>query len=213
MRGLANLSKFNGYYEEWQKIIKQNGLKWKEADDSFDFFEKENISEMLDYVKQVIKVLPAEYGNTFVVATLLGLRADEVCKAIRLLKKGAKDYYNPQYGVLEHFKFKDLFIRRSKKAYISIADNGLIELAKQSSDDYVGIRLRLRRKEINTHMAYCRKIFATWLRQNGMESEFVDLLQGRTPSSMFARHYYRPNFKDEIGKVRVLLVKLHSELQ
>jgi hypothetical protein len=63
MRGLANLAKFNGCYEEWQNIIKKNGLKWKQADDNFNFFEKENINEMLDYVRQVVKILPTDCGT------------------------------------------------------------------------------------------------------------------------------------------------------
>jgi intergrase/recombinase len=43
-------------------------------------------------------------------------------------------------------------------------------------------------------MKYCRKIYASYLRQNGgIESEIVDLLQGRVPRTVFARHYFRPS--------------------
>jgi hypothetical protein len=38
-------------------------------------------------------------------------------------------------------------------------------------------------------MAYCRKIYASWLRQSGIESEIVDLLQGSVTKTVFARHY------------------------
>ena len=47
------------------------------------------------------------------------------------------------------------------------------------------------------NMAYCRKIFATHLRNNGIEQEIIDLLQGRTPKSVFARHYFRPDFNHD----------------
>jgi intergrase/recombinase len=51
-------------------------------------------------------------------------------------------------------------------------------------------------------MAYCRKIFATHLRTHGIEQEIIDLLQGRAPKSVFAKHYFRPNFNyDRIGVV------------
>jgi intergrase/recombinase len=40
------------------------------------------------------------------------------------------------------------------------------------------------------NMAYCRKVFATYLRSNGVEQETIDLLQGRTPKSVFAKHYF-----------------------
>ncbi|MDR4513049.1 MAG: hypothetical protein MRJ93_15240 [Nitrososphaeraceae archaeon] len=43
------------------------------------------------------------------------------------------------------------------------------------------------------HMNYCSKIFATYLRSNGIKQEIIDLLQGRIPKSIFVRHYYRPD--------------------
>ena len=39
-------------------------------------------------------------------------------------------------------------------------------------------------------MKYCRKIFASHLRQLGIESEIVDLLQGCVPKTVFACHYF-----------------------
>lgn len=51
------------------------------------------------------------------------------------------------------------------------------------------------------NMNFCRKIYASWLRQSGIESEIVDLLQGRVPHSVFARHYFRPSVD---YKMRVL---------
>jgi len=54
------------------------------------------------------------------------------------------------------------------------------------------------------NMNYCRKIFATYLRNRGIESEIIDLLQGRIPQSVFLRHYYRPNINYErIGEILV----------
>jgi hypothetical protein len=35
MRALAHLAKFNGCYEQWQRIIKQHGLHWWHADEKF----------------------------------------------------------------------------------------------------------------------------------------------------------------------------------
>ena len=50
------------------------------------------------------------------------------------------------------------------------------------------------------NMHFCRKIYASWLRQSGIESEIVDLLQGRVPRSVFASHYLRPSadYKDRV---------------
>ncbi len=115
MRALANLAKYNGCYEQWQKIIKTHGIHWRQTDnESFDFFEKESITEMIEYVKQTMKILPADMANTFVTATMIGLRADEVCKAISLLKKDAQDYHNAKLGVLEHYKHLVLYCRSAR---------------------------------------------------------------------------------------------------
>ena len=212
MRALAHLAKHNGIYEQWQKIIKNHGIHWRQTDnDNFDFFEKEDIGEMIEYVKQTMKILPADMASTFVTATMLGLRADEVCKAISFLKQDVQDYYNAKLGILEHYKHKALFIRRTKKAYISLVDDDLLALAKQSCDSYQAIRSFLKRRKVPMNMKYCRKIFGTYLRQNGIESEFIDVLQGRVPQSVFARHYYRPD-QATIDKARKLIGELKTRL-
>jgi intergrase/recombinase len=53
---------------------------------------------------------------------------------------------------------------------------------------------------------YCRKVFATFLRNKGIEPEIIDLLQGRISSSVFVQHYYRPDINEMIAsKVRPAL--------
>ena len=61
-------------------------------------------------------------------------------------------------------------------------------------------------------MAYCRKIYASWLRQSGIESEIVDLLQGRVPKMVFARHYFTPSI-DYIDRVIRALDKLKQQIE
>jgi intergrase/recombinase len=100
---------------------------------------------------------------------------------------------------LEHFRFPELFFRQTKKAYISIIPPEILEIAKLSAGEkvpiYNAIRLIARRKGINMDMRFCRKIFASHLRQSGIESETVDLLQGRVPKTVFARHYFTPSLE------------------
>ena len=61
------------------------------------------------------------------------------------------------------------------------------------------------------NMNYCRKIFATFMRSNGIEQEIIDLLQGRIPKSVFVRNYYRPDL-ERFDKVRELLYKLYNKI-
>jgi intergrase/recombinase len=61
-------------------------------------------------------------------------------------------------------------------------------------------------------MRYCRKIHASYLRQSGIESEIVDLLQGRVPRTVFARHYFTPSL-DYRTKVLQALDKLRKDIE
>jgi intergrase/recombinase len=66
--------------------------------------------------------------------------------------------------------------------------------------------------EMNMH--YCRKIFASYLGQSaGIESEIIDLLQGRISKSVFARHYFRPNLQQYTKKILDALQELKLELE
>ena len=49
-------------------------------------------------------------------------------------------------------------------------------------------------------MHLCRKIFASWLIKEGIDSNTVDMLQGRCLPSVLARHYQVPsqNLRDKV---------------
>ena len=64
------------------------------------------------------------------------------------------------------------------------------------------------------NMYYCRKVFATHLRNNGVEPEIIDLLQGRISSSVFVNHYYRPDINEMIAsKIRPALNSLSKAIE
>jgi intergrase/recombinase len=65
----------------------------------------------------------------------------------------------------------------------------------------------------DTNMYFCRKVFATYLRNAGIEQEIIDLLQGRMSHSVFVNHYYRQNISDiTTNKVKPVLKSLFDEL-
>ena len=47
------------------------------------------------------------------------------------------------------------------------------------------------------------------MRNEGIEPEIIDLLQGRIPNSVFVRHYYRPD-SSKFDEIREKLAKLHE---
>ena len=57
------------------------------------------------------------------------------------------------------------------------------------------------------------KVFATYLRNKGIEPGIIDLLQGRISSSMFVNHYYRSDINEILTKrVRPVLDELRKEV-
>jgi intergrase/recombinase len=45
---------------------------------------------------------------------------------------------------------------------------------------------------------------------NGVESELIDLLQGRIPKTVFARHYFRPDFDRDVERIRKMIGSLSA---
>lgn len=134
---------------------------------------------MIQWVKQAISVLPDDMAQVIKFNCFTGLRPLEAINAIELINNPDtfKTYYNASNGMLEHFHFPQIFLRRTKVPYTSIVDKerlSAIASMQGKIPSYTAIRFALTRKGIETHMAYCRKIYAGWLRPQGIKSEIVD---------------------------------------
>jgi hypothetical protein len=218
MKALAALSKYTGCYDRWNHIIQCYQLKWS-SEDTLEAFNnvmmngERNYTSMINWLRNTLSILSPLYGNILLFNVLTGLRPDEACKAIQIIHEDRDNYIKKDSMILEHYKFPDIFIRRTKKAYISILTDSILNLARQSANcGYNALRLAVKRKKLDMNMAFCRKIFATYLRTQGIEQETIDLLQGRSPKSVFARHYFRPDFGEEKQKVIVCLGNLYREI-
>ncbi len=65
--------------------------------------------------------------------------------------------------LIEHYEYPTQFIRRTKKAYISIVTNNLLKVIEESKPhSYTSLQIFLKTKCIEMRMNYCRKIFATY---------------------------------------------------
>ena len=116
---------------------------------------------------------------------------------------------------MEHYKFPSELIRRTKNVYISVVSPQFVKLALNCSTKttYNSLKVMLKRKNIEMNMYYCRKVFATYLRNKGIEPEIIDLLQGRISSSVFVNNYYRPDINEIITKrIRPVLEELTKEI-
>jgi intergrase/recombinase len=228
MKSLACLSKFLGCHDTtWTTIKRKYNLKWSSGKGALDIFERcygddsNNLDTMLQWLRQMRQELPSLYYNVFLFCTLTGLRTNECFEAIRLIKDPStfERYYDRSGQVLRHYAFPEVFIRRTKAAYISLVKEEMLE-------DIVinGITIRpcnymkvkyfvVRSKGLRMNMHYCRKIYSSYLRQYaGIESEIIDLMQGRIPSTIFAKHYFRPNLQQYSRRVLDALKQLQQEL-
>jgi hypothetical protein len=90
-------------------------------------------------------------------ACLIGLRPSEVCESVRLICKSTDKspgsqttrYYNPERQALEHFRFPEIFLRQTKKAYISFVTAEMIEPLLRS----FGLRVPTYSAITHTHLS------------------------------------------------------------
>jgi intergrase/recombinase len=201
----------------WKSIRERYQLKWSD-DSSINFFEEIYASnnqcrKMIEWVKAAAAVLPKERANILYFNTLTGLRSSEAIESICLIHTDLDNYLNRERMVLEHFRYRDIFIRRTKNAFISVIIPTVLELAKKCAIDcsWSAIYHMLKTKGMNMQMKYCRKIFATYVRsQAGVDSEIVNLLQGRIGKDMFVRHYNRPDLDIIFERVRSSIESLEK---
>lgn len=111
--------------------------------------------------------------------------------------------------MLEHFKYKDLFLRKCKNAYISFVTPEMIELVQSVKPKitYEAIDSGLSRNRLAVRTKELRKLYATSLREY-LPQELVDLLQGRVSQSVFLRFYYKSllsDIKENVLKAKTLL--------
>jgi intergrase/recombinase len=215
MRALAAYSKFTGQYNRWQTIRKEYQFKWSAIDSLAGFHnilkQDGDFTKMVEWITTIIKSNP-RFANILMFNVLTGLRPQEAIDSFNLLLSDKRhDYLSKEEKLLEHFKFPDIFLRRTKKAFISIVNKELLLLAEnQKPLTYDTIKIAITRKgNTGFRMSYCRKIFATFLRNEGIEPELIDLLQGRIPDSVFVRHYYRPALS-KFDEIRTKLDRLYD---
>jgi hypothetical protein len=132
MKALANLAKYNGVYEKWNSLRKQHQLKWSSTN-TLEAFERimnngTSYDKMLEYVKRVVSVLPRSHAKVIIFGTLTGLRPVEACNSVRLIHTDLSNYLNQDLFVLEHFKWKHIFIRSTKTSFISVVTDRLLEI-------------------------------------------------------------------------------------
>jgi intergrase/recombinase len=213
MKAISLYAKFIGRYDEWIELKRAHGLKWVTANNSLPLINTTPFPKLVEQAKRLIQVLSTRFTHEIHFMALSGLRVEESLDAIKIFKEKRDEYLNTELKILEHFRYPHTFIRRSKKAFITVLDDEMIQTLENSKPiTYNMLKSFLFRKNVNISLNYFRKIYATFLRQRGIEIEIIDLLQGRIPNNIFLKHYYRPELKQIIEKIRPLISELRTTL-
>jgi intergrase/recombinase len=222
LKAMVNLAKYKGSYQEYKTKLKNHGVKWVNNDDSFSSFLRivnNNHSNLGLWYRTAQSILRDNEKLWLRFNLLTGLRKQESIDSFNLIinnfqNDSLSDYYNENLGILEHFKFGDIFLRRTKKVFISIITKDLIsQISNSKPISYQAVRKRITRAKHNLRVRELRSYFATFLRKNGILSEFIDLLQGRIPKSVFAKHYLKlDNIKELVQKVNGITATIESSL-
>jgi len=203
LKSLSALAEFLGIYPNWKQLIADYDLKWvgKSRDEIIiDRLTKvTDAGEIFEWVRKIKKARP-ELSSFMDFITITGLRFEEAIASYNLVIKlnsegKLSEYYNTTNQTLEHYKFKETFLRRTKKAFISFAPETMIEQLSpiSLSKELIIKRIHPSRKKWSLRLRFgdVREAHGTFLTKYLKESE-IDFLHGRVSTSVFMRNYFNP---------------------
>jgi len=219
LNALSALSKFLGVYDKFHGLVKAYGLKWKRQNSEeliLARMEKTRTNgNVLGWIKKVREYYPI-LKDFFEFILVSGLRFTEAVHSYNLIvelsrKSKIDTYYSLENQFLEHYRFKHLFIRRTKKVFISYVPKKIVSKISKNekiSAYQIGNWIS-RNKELNSRFGDIREYWATFMTKFLNPAE-IDYLQGRVSASVFMRNYFNPSLIEDL-KERVF--KGISELE
>ena len=218
LKALIAFSKFHGFYLEFKDKVKAYGIKWSQSSSVDSFFRILNNqnNDVLQWYRTATKVLDNDSSTCLKFTLLSGIRRTEAINSFNLLirlhrNNRLSEYYNE--GIIEHFRYRDLFLRNTKNVFISIIPRELIiEVVEHNNVTYDMIRKKLYRRHIPTRINELRDFYGTFMVRHGLIREEVDLLQGRVGKSTFVKHYWSPALKELKSRVFNALKELETLL-
>jgi hypothetical protein len=220
INSLTALSRFLGTYNSFMAEMKSHGIKRVRPDPMQTFtriFNSNAHKELGKWYQDASAVLKENERLYLRFMLLSGVRAMEGVKAFNIIvelgSKYTEEYYNQNTGFLEHFKFLKLFVRNSKNLYVSAVPRALLdEISKSKKISYNAIRKKLNRAGIPMRVKQLRSFYATKIRELGLLSEQIDLVQGRVGKSIFLQHYFKQDAKSLSNRILQLLPMIEDFL-
>lgn len=141
-------------------------MKWSKGDSmqvlARFFNEGLSFDVMLQRVKEMVRQLPSDMAAVIKFNCLTGLRPAEAIESVRLIKEreALARYYRPERQTLEHYRFPEVFLRQTKKAYVSfITLDDLQPIANlgRKTPTWNDIRLACYFKGLKMDMRFCER--------------------------------------------------------
>jgi hypothetical protein len=220
INSLTALSRFLGTYNSFMAEMKAHGIKRVRQDPVqaftriFNSNAHKGLGKWYQDALAVLKENPRLYLRFML---LSGVRAMEGVKAFNLIvelgPKYTEEYYNCETRFLEHFKYPKLFLRRSKNIYVSAVPRKLLdEISMSTRISYNALDKRLDRAGLPMRIKQLRSFYATKMREMGLLSEQIDLIQGRVGKSIFLQHYFKQDAKSLSNQILQLLPMIEDFL-
>ena len=200
LKGLSALSKYLGLYEDFKSLMKSYGLKWASGKpEELLLARMSKVADngnVLDWITKVVAKNP-EFKSFINFMLISGLRFEETLNSYNLIIELSKEnkldsYYEKEKTILQHYLFKDYFIRRTKKAFVSFVPSEIIdEICRNKKLTKPKIYCKLRRQGFNSRFSDIREYYATFMTKFLKIAE-IDYLQGRVNASVFMRNYFNP---------------------
>ncbi|MEM3688138.1 MAG: integrase [Candidatus Micrarchaeia archaeon] len=225
IKSLIILSKYLGIYNDFKSRLQQYGIKSPRQDAIKSFLRILNSSnsDILDWFVNAYNVVRDNERLYLRLLLTTGLRKDEGIKCFNKIIELSREnrlieYYctlpNSDVKALCHFKYPREFLRRTKNVFISFIDENLLnQIANSEPLTYPMLRKRLERHSLKLRLNELRDYYGTYLLNNGIPQQYIDMLQGRIPVNIFLRHYLLVfNFKDLRDRVLSAISQLEQKL-
>ena len=154
VKSLIVLSNFLGVQKQFKNRLEEYDIKVQRpnAFSSFLRIMNNHNSDLLEWNKRASEVLRPSEKLFLKYLLFAGLRTGEAIESFNLIIKLNKEnklssYYNKDQSLLQHFQFKEKFIRGTKNAYVSFIPSDLVtEICNSEELTYAQIIKRLTRK-------------------------------------------------------------------
>ena len=203
---LLSLSKFLGVNESVRQLVKNYGIKvnGKDNDDIVisRLLKTSSADEVFQWIKQGREKIP-EIRNLLELMAISGLRLIEAIECTNLIIALSSDgtlhtYYNEEKQVLEHFRFKERFIRNSKKVFISFIPKDLVQrLSNDKPLKYSRVQKLASWHLKKLRFGDIRELHGSILTKHLSQPE-IDFLHGRVGINVFMSNYFNVNLISDL---------------